>query len=190
MQAKLWEIGPIINGTNSSSGLPLNPQANPDGFVIQFPQPNASIGHLHYVTALSASLQGKRWIRMKFRIETDPDVKILPTKYPDFPSMLTLYFQREGDDWSGVGKYETYRWWASFKSQTPLIAGNYEIIAPFDQKWTAVQTSDALTNNTAFNDALLHANRVGFTLGGGDGLGHGVYATGNAKIVVTEFVVE
>ena len=98
--------------------------------------------------------------------------------------------QREGDDWSGVGQYETYRWWASFKSQTPLIAGNYEIIAPFDQKWTAVQTSDALTNNTAFNDALLHANRVGFTLGGGDGLGHGVYATGNAKIVVTEFVVE
>jgi len=31
---------------------------------------------------------------------------------------------------------------------------------------------------------------VGFTLGGGTGYGHGVYANGNARMIVTSFKVE
>ena len=40
-----------------------------------------------------------------------------------------------------------------------------------------------------FAEAIANASRIGFVLGGGDGLGHGVYATGPLRIVVTGFEV-
>ncbi len=51
-------------------------------------------------------------------------------------------------------------------------------------------TSSARSNPAAFREALADAHQVGFVLGGGDGHGHGVYATGPAQLVVTEFRVE
>ena len=51
-------------------------------------------------------------------------------------------------------------------------------------------TSSARTNPAGFRAALAEADQVGFVLGGGDGFGHGVYATGPARLVVTEFRVE
>jgi hypothetical protein len=54
-----------------------------------------------------------------------------------------------------------------------------------DGRWTAVQTSNAVNNSAAFRDAVRDAERVGFTFGGGNGYGHGVYATGPARFVLT-----
>jgi hypothetical protein len=45
-------------------------------------------------------------------------------------------------------------------------------------------------NPSTFLNAKVHADRIGFTMGGGDGYGHGTYATGAARLVVTSFVVE
>ena len=56
--------------------------------------------------------------------------------------------------------------------------------------WTAVSTSSARTNPAGFQAALAEADQVGFVLGGGDGYGHGVFATGPARLIVTEFRVE
>jgi len=64
------------------------------------------------------------------------------------------------------------------------------MIAPFSGNWTAVERSSARTNPGAFAAALAEADQVGFVLGGGDGYGHGVFATGPARIVVTDFRVE
>ena len=47
----------------------------------------------------------------------------------------------------------------------------------------------AATNPAEFAAALANASRIGFVLGGGDGLGHGVYATGPLRLVVTGFEV-
>lgn len=38
--------------------------------------------------------------------------------------------------------------------------------------------------------AMNDAGRIGFVLGGGDGLGHGIYATGPARLVVKSFQIE
>ena len=54
----------------------------------------------------------------------------------------------------------------------------------------AVMTSSADSNPDAFRDALANADQVGFVLGGGDGYGHGVFATGQARLVVTDFRIE
>ena len=58
-----------------------------------------------------------------------------------------------------------------------------------DLRWGAVMGGTAATNPSEFAAALANASRIGFVLGGGDGLGHGVYATGPLRLVVTGFEV-
>ena len=189
MDASAWEIGPITPTRNYSVNMPLTPSAHPDGWSFDFPQPDSTAGHVHYLTFKHGSLSGKSRIVLRYRIEAEPGVQFYPTKYPGWQSMLTMYFQRRGDDWSGRGKYEGYRWWATFRSHAPLTAGEHELSVGLDENWTAVGSSSATNNRKAFRDAIREAERVGFTFGGGDGYGHGVYATGPARFVVTSFEV-
>lgn len=185
-----WEIGPIMRGENVSVGLPLRPDTHPDGFSFEVPHPTRDAGHVHYITVPTGSLAGKTKVTLRLRIEMDQGVKLVPVKFPDAVSLLTLYFQRGGDDWSGVGEFAFYRWYAGFGTVRDLKAGEYTLEARFDQSWGAVMGGNAKTNPSEFAAALADASRVGFVLGGGDGLGHGVYATGPARIVVTDFKVE
>lgn len=190
MDPNNWEIGPIINGKNSSVGMPLHPVAHPAGWAIELPRSDATAGHAHYISMRYGSLAGKSRITIHYHIQADPGVTLVPTKSPGAPGILTLYFQRAGDDWSAQGKYEAYRWWASFKSHVGLVPGEYETTAELVENWTAVMNSSATSNPAGFSAAVNNADRVGFTLGGGDGLGHGIYATGPARIVVTDFRIE
>ena len=189
MVASAWQIGPITPTRNYSVNMPLTPAPHPDGWSFDFPQPDKAAGHVHYLTFVHGPLTGKSRIVLRYRIEAEPGIQIFPTNYPDWPSILTMYFQRKGDDWSGRGKYETYRWWATFRTHMPLTPGNHELSVGLDENWTAVQISSAASNPKAFRDAIRNAERVGFTFGGGDGFGHGVYATGPARFVVTGFEV-
>ena len=183
-----WIIGPWIRGRNYSQGVPLHPSPAPSG-GLQIDVPRAP-GSIHYVTFRHGSLSGKQRIVMRYRIEEEPGVQIVPATAPHMPSIITLYFQRGGDDWSGRGRFETYRWYATFASQTPITPGAHEMVAPLSGNWTAVQSSSAQSNPAAFRAAIAEADQVGFVLGGGDGYGHGVFATGRARLIVTDFRVE
>jgi hypothetical protein len=184
MTAQNWEIGPVINGRNYSVGMPLNPVQTPDGWAFDFP---LSPGSAHYVTFPFGSLAGKTRIVMHYRIEADPGVQIVPVCCSTSPAIgPTLYFQQQGDDWNTDGM----RWWATFDTKSPMVSGDYEVTIPLDGAWTSVMTMTAQSNPQQFITAKSNAGRVGFTLGGGDGFGHGVYATGRARLVVTEFNVE
>ncbi len=192
MDPSAWEIGPVTPARNYSLNMPLSPSAHPGGgWYFDIPYPNKEAGHVHYVTFKHGSLSGKTRIVMRYRVEMAPGVQIVPTKErPNtFASILTMYFQRKGDNWTGRGPHETYRWWATFNYVSPIRAGEYELSVPLNGKWTAIQTSSASSNPSAFADAIREADRVGFTLGGGNGFGHGVYATGPARFVVTSFKV-
>ena len=145
---------------------------------------------MNYVTFRHGSLAGHERITMRYRVEAAPGVRILPATDPASPSMITLYFQRTGDNWSGRGRFETYRWYATFATQSPITPGEHVMTASLGGNWTAVQTSSARSAPLAFRDALLNADQVGFVLGGGNGYGHGVFATGPARIVVTDFRVD
>ena len=184
----VWTIGPIIRGRNYSEGVPLHPARRPNGgWHIDLPP---SPGSVHYVTFRHGSLAGKSRIVMRYRIEAAPGVRILPITAPHLPSIITLYLQRGGDNWSGKGRFEAYRWYATFASQSPITPGEHQIVAPLSGNWTAVRSSSAGSNPAAFRDAIAYADEVGFVLGGGDGYGHGVFATGRARLVVTDFRVE
>ena len=185
-----WTIGPIIRGRNYSPGMPLQPSRSPEGGLkIELPRAPAS---LHYVTFPHGSLTGKSRIVIRYRIEADPGVRIVPTTDPNLPSLITLYFQRSGDNWSGRRSFETYRWFATFATKTDLEPGEYVMAAPLNANWTAIQTSSAATAPSAFQAALAHADHVGFVLGGGDGYGHGVHIVGRgrARLIVTDYRVE
>lgn len=188
MIASNWVIGPIIKGESYSRGMPLHPSPGPgSGWHLDLPQ---APGSVHYVTFRHGTLAGRSRIVMRYRIEAAPGARIVPRTAPALPSILTLYIQRAGDNWSGRGPYEAYRWYATFARQSPISPGEHEIVAPLDANWTAVQTSSARSNPAAFRDALANAEQVGFVLGGGDGYGHGVQATGPARLIVTDFRVE
>lgn len=182
-----WTIGPVVHGRNHSRLMPPHPSPGPGrGFHIALPQ---APGSLHYVTFRHGPLAGKSRIVMRYRIEAAPGVQVVPRTAPDMPARITLYFQRAGDNWSGRGPFEAYRWYATFATRSPT-PGSHEMVAPLSGNWTAVQSSSARTNPAAFRAALAGADQVGFVLGGGDGYGHGVFATGPARLVVTDFRIE
>lgn len=183
-----WTIGPIIRGRNYSVGMPLHPAPRPGGgWQIDLPR---APGSIHYVTFPHGSLAGKNRIVMRYRIEAERGARIEASTAPGTPGMITLYFQRAGDNWSGRGRFEAYRWYATFATHTPVTPGNHVMVAPLDANWTAVETSSARTNPRGFQEALAGADQVGFVMGGGNGYGHGAYATGRARLIVTEFRVE
>ncbi|HEX8571323.1 MAG TPA: hypothetical protein VF759_01080 [Allosphingosinicella sp.] len=183
-----WTIGPIVRGRNYSKGVPLHPEPRRGGgWQVELPR---APGSLHAATFRHGPLAGKRRIVMRYRIEAAPGVRILAASDGRSPGMITLYFQRSGDSWSGRGRFETYRWYATFATHSPLAPGEREMVAPLDGPWTAVTTSSARSSPGAFRSALAAADQVGFVLGGGDGYGHGVFATGRARLVVTDFRVE
>lgn len=186
--ASEWTIGPIIGARNYSVGMPLRPTQRRDGgFHIDLPRPP---GSAHAVTFRHGPLTGRSRIVMRYRIELAPGVRIAPPSDPNGQGLLTLYFQRAGDSWSGRRRFETYRWYATFATRRGLTAGEHVMTAPLNANWTAVETSSARTNPQAFREALANAGHVGFVLGGGDGYAHGVFATGRARIVVLDFRVE
>jgi hypothetical protein len=168
--------------------VPLHPAARRGGgFQIDLPR---APGSVHAVTFRHGPLAGKRRIVMRYRVEAARGASLLAASDGRSPSMITLYFQRGGDNWSGRGRFETYRWYATFATQTPLTPGDHVMVAPLDGAWTAVETSRAATSPGAFRAALAAADEVGFVLGGGDGFGHGIFATGPARLIVTDFRVE
>jgi hypothetical protein len=168
-------------------GVAGTPSAHPDGWSIDVPP---APGSIRYVTIPSGSLAGKTKVTLTGRWEMADGTKLVPRRFPDAPSLMTLYFQRNGDDWSAQGNMEAYRWYASFGTVQDLKAGEFVMTARFDQNWTAILSSSRENNPAGFAAALADAGRIGFVLGGGDGLGHGVYATGPARLVVTAFKIE
>ena len=186
--ALYWSIGPMIRGRNYSQGMPMQPvPLRRGGWYFDLPQLPASV---HYVTFNHGSLVGKRRLVIRYRIEAAPGVRFLPITSPSSPSIITLYFQRAGDNWSGKRAFEAYRWYATFASQSPITPGDHEMAAPLDANWTAVERSSASNNPVAFRRAIIEADQVGFVLGGGDGYGHGIFATGPARLIVKDFRVE
>lgn len=103
--------------------------------------------------------------------------------------LLTLYFQRRGDDWTAKGDMASYRWYS--RTRSPLATGPGRIEAPLSSyaAWGAVVSAGQ--NALMFEQAKQDASRVGFVLGNSGGAGHGVCASsGKVTLTVKRFAVE
>lgn len=163
--------------TADTDGNDYGTKVEADG-SFDFPQTPSSV---HYVTKACDGLTGKQ-IRLKYRIEGGPLYAASDPKAPTIGP--TIYFERKGDDWQTDGM----RWWATFASPSPIVPGEFEIIVPFDAKWTSVEHYNSVDNRASFLAALNNAARVGFTFGGGSGYGHGVYGSGRFTLLAFELV--
>jgi hypothetical protein len=170
-----------------SAGMPEHPSLAYPGIYIDLPQPGQDLDALAFNPG---PLTGKSRVRMKYRIEADPGVefKAVSKMGPNpWTARITMFLQREGDDWSGAGEHADDRWYATF-SAVPMEVGERELVVPFDGPWTSL-TPDATP--ATFADALAHCHLLGPVFGGNeDSYGHGMFATGRARLTILEFVIE
>lgn len=190
-QASSWEIGPMVRGENRS---PRAERVEVPGALVAVEIPHGvvgdKVGELSGLTFVHGSLEGKTRIRVRFRIEAAPDVRIVNSQDAG-AACINLFFQRRGDNWSAVGEYEDDRWYAGWSHVTPVLVNQtYEMdVSLDDPQWGATTNSTAASNPTGFADAKANAERVGLVFGGGDGHAHGLYATGRAVFILEAFEV-
>lgn len=183
---KAWTIGPVIKGENYSKGSPLNPCKVGGGMSFAI----GPTAEPHYITRETASLVGKSQIRMRYKVEGSASIYGAPGKEnrctKDMPSAVTLYIQREDDDWQRNG----WRWWHQATRTKLAGPGEYEITAPLDGAgWSSVQGMTADASPTNWKATMRDPHVIGFTFGNCEGSGHGARATGPIKFTVTEFAV-
>ncbi|WBY16395.1 hypothetical protein PF049_12505 [Erythrobacteraceae bacterium WH01K] len=178
--------------------MPLRPtQQGPamnGGWSFDFPYPSPQAGHVHYVTAPASAMQvdlaNARRITMTYRIDAAPGTQFHPQEWPGTPATLSLYFQVRGDNWSARDQYRFARWYAPSDKVVRLAPGTFSISLELADNWIAVKTFDRESAPGEFRRSLENAARIGFTLGGKGGRGHGVYATGPARFTVLDFRTE
>lgn len=154
-----WIIGPLIDGKNLSYLMPMRPLIRGTGWFVGIPP----FAHMHYATKNG---QVKRHITIRYKVEG----LITCRERPDLPASMSFHFQREGDNWSARGKYETYRWYS--KQELPLTPGEHVAHINLNHdEWINVQGPDTTEQ---FEDAVKHMARVGIVFGSAGGRGHGV----------------
>jgi hypothetical protein len=177
-----WQIGPIIHGKNYSPGMPSQPIVEGPGWSFSFPAQDG----VHYVTTLLTGLMiGRRAVKARFAI-TGPG-HLVPTQ-GDSPALARLFLQRRGDDWSGAGAHEFYRWWSV--GHVKLTEGEHELAAPLaPNQWLSVfgKRGDQFGAAEQFTAAMADLQAVGLTFGG-TFAGHGVFVVeGPARFTLMSY---
>ena len=173
-----------------STGANLNPARTGEEFSFKFP---LAPGSVHYITkpvTLAASVAVRASFTLTFEGEPVFDYRTAPNNTCDRPAAVRLFLQRQGDDMTGKGDFEFYRWWST--AGTVLKAGTATVEVPLDPAlWTSVFGETGDRNPGAFAAALAHLGNVGVTFGGGCFFGHGVrILNGSAAFTMHRFAVE
>lgn len=174
------------------------------GWKFEFPQYRGPIpcsndqacASAHYlVTPTSRSLLGARSITADGRIGITGrpifNFRTEPTNKGKAPAAMRFFIQQQGDDMTGRGKFEFYRWWSNPVS-VKLQKGPFHASAPLRAgAWSSVMGKKGNASPAAragFQATLAHPARVGVTFSGGDAFGHGVNVRGGrATMTVSKF---
>lgn len=181
-----WQIGPDIRGRNYSAGVPPVMVDTHDGPAFVFPADQS--GQVKYVTKETGSLINAHSLTMRYRIDAVPGTRFVANERPSSTAMLSLYFQRRGDNWSAKNRYANYRWYSVSDKTLSLAPGEYTITVNFNDEWRAVMGAQS-RGNPAFEDALRNAERIGFVFGWSGGRGHGVHSTTPARFTLLDFEI-
>lgn len=140
---------------------------------------------IHYVTrGLNSGESMTGWMHIEYSIVGDG--VLVPTEGTD--PRLALYFQRQNDDWLAEGMTASYRWFS--KSRPALAYGDFSFTVPLEYKYWVPVVNSEYNTEAVFHNARTQTRRVGFTLGGSSGAGHGVCVkTGAAKFIVKNFEI-
>lgn len=186
-----WTIGPHIRGKNYSVGMPLQPTPTRNGWTFDFPYPNRSAGHVHYVTFDPGSLAGKSRIVVRYRVDAARGTRFVPQEHPDLPGTVSMVIQQRGDSWNARGRFEHYRWYSPASQVDEIRPGEHQMTLSLkDPTWISVYGRPAGEHTRAFRDALANPAQLGLVFGSTAARGHGVYATAPARFELLSFRIE
>jgi hypothetical protein len=177
----------------SSPNMPRHPRSIGDGWQFDFPT-ERGVG---YLTTRQKPASASQAIRASITVDTigDPffEYRTESSNTCAAPATVRLYFQRRGDNLSGNGEYEFYRWWSNPVAYQ-LGSGSIQLVGNLadPSAWSSVLGRTGSENEPAFRAALADMGAAGFTFGGGCFFGHGVYVapgTGQAVFTASEFTV-
>ena len=182
--ADQWDFGPTIYGklySYNEQGNPIRMRERDDG-ALEFTFPK-SPGQIDYLTrGAGDNFADARSVRLVYSLQGRG--KLVPVGESVSPARVRLHFQRKGDDWSGRGQYEHYRFWSTTYADLEL-GTDVELECKLDHElWTGVYGK---TNRDGFNSARRNCSKVGMTFGG-QFAGHGVRAKeGEISFVLKRF---
>ena len=181
--AEEWEIGPWVRGKNYSVGMQDTPRTARNGaLVVDFPR--AGRGEWDAMTTRIGSLRGVETITVRYRVDAAPGTRFVAVETPNEPATVSIYFQRAGDNWTGRGKYGSYRWYAGEAGIKHLAPGEHTMTVRLDDRWGSVDGKPSTSRAAAFADAKANAARLGLAFGSNSRRSHGVAATGNARFTL------
>ena len=181
--AQAWEIGPWIGGRSYSVGMPAQPDAAPGG-GLSFEFPAAGSGEVDALTTAVGPLAGARQITIRYRVDAPRGTRFVPSESPRDTATVSLYFQQRGDNWSGRGRYGSYRWYSPGHAVIPLTPGVRTVTVRLDDTWTNVNGIPNSQHPDGFAAALEQTGRLGLAFGTTAARSHGVYATGPARFTL------
>ena len=183
--AGAWEIGPWVRGKNYSVGMPLHPTPGPGGSVV-FDFPVAGSGQVDALTTPVGPLADARQITVRYRVDARRGTRFVAYETPGEAATVSLYFQQAGDNWSGRGRYQSYRWYTPVHAVMPLTPGEHTIRVRLDEVWTNVnsQPNSNAEKRGPYAAALQNTARIGLAFGSVSRRSHGVYATGPARFTL------
>jgi hypothetical protein len=187
--AEAWEIGPMVRGRNYSVGMPARPSPGPGGtLVMEFPV--AGSGQVDALTTAVGPLAGARAITLRYRVDAARGTRFVADEMPDEAATVSVYFQQSGDNWSGRGRFASYRWYSPARGVIPLTPGEHTITLQLDETWTNVNGEPNHQVPDGFAAALQNTQRLGLAFGSPSRRSHGVYATGPARFTLLSFDID
>jgi hypothetical protein len=188
--AGAWEIGPWVRGKNYSVGMPTTPSPAPGGGV-SFEFPLQGRGQIDAMTRATGPIAGARQITIRYRVEAARGARFIAHETPGEAATVSLYLQRAGDNWSGKGRYQSYRWYIPAHAVKALSPGEHTISVRLDEVWTNVysQPNTNAEQREPFAAALENTARIGLAFGSVSRRSHGVFSTGPARFTLLSFEV-
>jgi hypothetical protein len=180
--AQGWDIGPWVRGRNYSVGMPAHPSAVPGGVSFAFPP--AGQGQIDAMTTAVGPLVGARQITLRYRIEAPRGTRFVADETPNQPATVSLYLQQRGDNWSGTGRWASYRWYVPVAAVMPLASGERTVTVRLDDIWTDVNGRPNTENPSGFAAALANTSQIGIAFGSSSRRSHGVYTYGPARFTL------
>ena len=163
-----WYPGPIIGTVNYSPGVVLYPQTNSG---VQFDLTTEVDALVKPVTALPATMT----------ITYDVSAPVTPSQTPSEAPLISIMFQRKGDNWSGRNQYQQYRWYAQSANVIKVGPGIFTV--NFNSlEWSDVYGIPASTNPALFQAAKDNVESISITFGLSYGRSHGVVGPAHFNI--------
>lgn len=177
-----------------SPGMPAAPESTGQGWAFAFPVGPEAPGaaSVHMVTTSATSLANSSVLTLAFTINESGDptyqYKFAANNTCDTPANVSLYFQRKGDDMSGVGKYEFYRWFSVESAMLKPGPGTLSILLTDPVTWLSVFSKKGDAALDMFAQAKANLAQLGVVFGGGCFKGHGVNIDkGSSTFALTSF---